>query len=149
MTKRHDKEERNKRKENIHNSLVKQAYYRVLRFLIEMPAFNYKTYQHKGHALFQAPPPVRELPVGPQYVTCQYMLNTVHIEEASYEGNDTVLADWWRQLGLDSPEKQKWIGEEELLVSQEEMRGVDHYLAFRTRARDLHPLYQTSPDVLQ
>lgn len=33
-------------------------------------------------------------------MTCQYMLNMVQIEEASYEGNDKVLKEWWHQLAL-------------------------------------------------
>jgi hypothetical protein len=44
------------------------------------------------------------------------MLNTAHIEEASYEGNDRVLKKWWRQLKLDSPDKQKQTGEEKVIV---------------------------------
>jgi hypothetical protein len=43
-------------------------------------------------------------------------LNTVHIEEASYEGNDRVLGEWWRQLQLDTADKQKQTGEEKVIV---------------------------------
>jgi hypothetical protein len=44
------------------------------------------------------------------------MLNTVHIEEASYEGNDCVLSEWWHQLKLDTLDKQKQTGEEKMIV---------------------------------
>ncbi len=44
------------------------------------------------------------------------MLNTVHIEEASYEGNDQVLKEWWHQLEVNTMEKQKKMGEDDLIV---------------------------------
>src|SRR6266481_874271 len=92
------------------------AIYRVLSFLIETPAFSFKTYDHNDHALFKSPMPVHQLPVRQDHITCQHMLNTVHIEEASYEGNDRVLKEWWRQLEVNTPEKQKKMGKDDLIV---------------------------------
>ncbi len=39
------------------------AIYRVLSFLIETPAFSFKTYNHNDHDLFKSPMPVHQLPV--------------------------------------------------------------------------------------
>jgi hypothetical protein len=44
------------------------------------------------------------------------MLNTAHIEEASYEGNNCILNKWWCQLRLDTMDKQKEIREEKVIV---------------------------------
>ncbi len=95
-----------------------RAIYRVLSFLIETPAFSFKTYDHNDHNLFKSPMPVHQLPVRRDHIACQYMLNMVHIEEVSYEGNDQVLKEWWRrcQLEVNTPEKQKKMGEDDLIV---------------------------------
>jgi hypothetical protein len=94
----------------------KSAVHHVLSILTSTPAFNFDTYNHKDHPIFKPLASVHELPIGPEHTTCQYMLDTVHMEEVSYEGNDCVLHEWWRQLGLDSPEKQKHMGEDAVLV---------------------------------
>jgi len=44
------------------------------------------------------------------------MLNTVHIEEASYEGNEKVLAEWLRQLGFKTADQKKRLALERLIV---------------------------------
>src|ERR1700722_10200890 len=44
------------------------------------------------------------------------MLNTVHIEEASYEGNEKVLAEWLRQLGFKTADQKKRLALECLIV---------------------------------
>lgn len=120
--------------------LCLQAVHRVLRFLIETTAFDFSTYQHKDSATFARPPPVHQLPVGPNNITSQYVLNTVHMEEASYEGNDRVLDEWFRQLKLDTDAEQKktarkrfvaWIGDQ-LTVSR--LRGLRQF-----RSQDMNP----------
>ena len=68
------------------------AIHQVLMYLTTAPDFSFKTYTGNKHPLF-ASHPVEELPIGQEHITCQYMLNTVHIEEASYEGNDCVLQE--------------------------------------------------------
>ena len=88
----------------------------VLSFLTGAPAFDFKNYSKNDHAVFQHPFSSDVLPVGPQHTACQFMLNTVHIEEASYEGNDRVLHEWWKQLKIDSPELQKKLGYDDLLI---------------------------------
>lgn len=44
------------------------------------------------------------------------MLDTVHIEEASYEGNERVLAEWFCQLNINSLKKRKELGLDRILV---------------------------------
>ena len=87
--------------------LRERAIHCVLHFLIDSPDFHFDTYDHKQDKIFDGPAPCQPIPVDTQHRTMQYMLNTVHIEEASYDGNDRVLAEWWKQLRLHSPERQK------------------------------------------
>ena len=113
----------------------------VLSMLTAAPKFDYESYSGKGNHVFSGAIPVRRLPSGREYATCQYMLNTVHIEEASYDGNDRVLQEWWRQLGITSLDQQKtfstasvipWVGDQ-LTVSR--IRGLQRF-----RRDDLNPL---------
>jgi hypothetical protein len=101
--------------------LRSRAISHVLSILTDTPAFDFKSYQGKNSPVFAGAIPVRKLPSGRAHATCQYMLNTVHMEEASYDGNDRVLQEWWRQLGIISPEQQKafstsfvtpWVGDQ-------------------------------------
>ncbi|EGN91948.1 hypothetical protein SERLA73DRAFT_66596, partial [Serpula lacrymans var. lacrymans S7.3] len=84
--------------------------YHVLQWLITSPKFSFETYQHCNDSVFNPPAPVQRLPSGQQYITKQYMLGTVHIEEASYKGNEMLLGEWFSQLQLDSVDKQKKTG---------------------------------------
>lgn len=96
--------------------LKAHAIHQVLMYLTTAPDFSFETYAGNKHPLFNSLPSLDKLPIGPEHVTCQYMLNTVHIEEASYEGNDRVLNNWWHQLKLDTLDKQKQTGEEKMIV---------------------------------
>ena len=96
--------------------LRERAIFRVLSFLLDSTSFDFQTYSHRNDECLKAPCPCHQLPVGPEYKTTQYMLNTVHIEEASYEGNDHVLEEWWRQLGFRSEEKLQELGTKWVLV---------------------------------
>jgi hypothetical protein len=110
-----------------------------LSFLTDAPAFAFKTYDNNDHNLFKPPSSVHQLPVGQDQTTCQYMLNTVHIEEASYEGNDWVLNEWWRQLKINTPEKWKKMGEDDLIVWAGDQLTVSHIRGLhRFRAEDLN-----------
>ncbi len=95
--------------------IKRQAVYYILRVLFESVAFDFDTYGDKDHALMAPPPPVNQLPTGPEHATCQHMLNTLHIEESSYEGNERVLQALFRQLRMDSPKAQERIGRERLI----------------------------------
>ena len=115
------------------------AVYKVLSFLTDAPAFSFETYDANYHDAFKPPTPVHQLPLGQDHMTCQYMLNTVHIEEASYEGNDKVLKEWWRQLGVDAPEKKKNMGENKLIVWAGDQLTVSRIRGLhRFRAEDLN-----------
>ncbi|KAF8222270.1 hypothetical protein L208DRAFT_1524744 [Tricholoma matsutake] len=84
------------------------AVHQVLMYLMAAPDFSFKTYTGKKHSLFNSCP-IEELPISPEHVTS-------HIEEASYEGNDCVLSEWWCQLKLDMMDKQKETGEEKVII---------------------------------
>jgi hypothetical protein len=71
--------------------LLKLATHHVLWILTEVEPFDFGTYFYKDDPLFDRPASLNQLLTGREHATCQYMLNTVHIEEASYEGNGKVL----------------------------------------------------------
>lgn len=115
-----------------------RAIYRVLSFLIGAPAFAFDTYDQNYHDLFKPPTPIHQLPVSQDQIT-QHMLNTVHIEEASYEGNDRVLKEWWRQLKLNTPEKKKKMGDDDLIVWAGDQLTVSRIRGLhKFRAEDLN-----------
>jgi hypothetical protein len=118
--------------------LKAQNIHRVLKFLIDAPQFDFDTYEHNDSNIFDRPVSLRRLPT--EHATSQYMLNTVHIEEASYEGNARILQEWFRQLNLENlSEKMQegfrplivWIGDQ-LTVSR--LRGLKKF-----RYADLNP----------
>lgn len=79
------------------------AIYHVLRFLLESPEFDYKNYAGKGSPALEPPPPVDQLPYGPDNITLQYLLGTVNIPEASYEDNNRLMEEWFQQIGWNNP----------------------------------------------
>ncbi|KAF7800317.1 hypothetical protein EIP86_011567 [Pleurotus ostreatoroseus] len=95
--------------------LREQAVYFILRMLVDADPFDFATYEHKDSDIFSRPPSVFQLPVGPEYVTLQYMLDAAHIEEASYEGNEACFEEWWRQLGITSIEDKRRMGRDKLI----------------------------------
>ncbi|KAI0691820.1 hypothetical protein BC835DRAFT_1509188 [Cytidiella melzeri] len=93
--------------------------YIIKKQLLLHPAF--ADWEHRTHPLFTRPDPVQQLPTGKEHATCQYMLDTVHMEEASQEGNRRVLQEWLRQLDLDGERALRepfldrlivWIGDQ-------------------------------------
>jgi hypothetical protein len=96
--------------------LKKCAIFHVLKTLIDSPAFDFDTYYYKDDPIFDRPESSLQLPTGKEYATCQHMLDTVHIEEASYEGNAKVLLEWLRQLHINTVDKKKSLALEHLIV---------------------------------
>ncbi|KAF8316197.1 hypothetical protein F5887DRAFT_1066774 [Amanita rubescens] len=88
----------------------------ILAVLLNSPEFQDYPAAHRKHTCLSAPPPVHELPAGEDYRNVQYMLETAPIEEASYDGNDKVIAEWFRQLRLDSDAEQKRTALHRVLV---------------------------------
>ena len=93
-----------------------QYIYQILLVLLNSPEFQDYPATHRNHKLLSPPPPVHELPIGEDARNLQYMLETAPIEEASYDGNDKVIAEWFRQLRLDSELEQKRTGLDRILV---------------------------------
>jgi hypothetical protein len=117
--------------------IEEHATYHVLRFLLSSPQFDLGTYPGKDSNVLQPPPPVRQLPTGPDHITLQYLLGTVNIPEASYADNDRLLEEWARQIGWENMgEKMKialqkvvaWIGDQ---LTVDRLRGL-----FKFRAED-------------
>ena len=63
--------------------LIKHAIYQVLKVLTHASAFEFNTYFYRDDPLFDRPTSNHQLPTGRRHATCQYMLDTVHIEEIS------------------------------------------------------------------
>lgn len=108
-----------------------QHVHKVLRILLDSPEF--ADYSYRDDPEFDPPCPVSQLPCGPQYSTQQFMLGTAPIEEASYEGNDKALIEWFTQLSLHTEEEKvrtaleciiAWIGDQ---MTIERLRGLWKY----------------------
>ena len=95
------------------------AVHQILKFLVDAPEFDFKNYKYNKSAVFSRPASTCQLPMGPAFATCQYMLDLLHIDEVSYEGNNHVLEEWFWQLTLDPKGDHLvvWIGDQ-LTVSR-------------------------------
>lgn len=120
--------------------LRNQHIFMILKVLLDSPAFDINNYEHKDNTLLSPLSPVSQLPTGPEYAICQYMLDTIHVEEASYDGNERCLAEWFRQLKilLDSNKQDVslnrlivWIGDQ-LTISR--IRGLKKLHGFDDNA---------------
>ncbi|TCD71585.1 hypothetical protein EIP91_007332 [Steccherinum ochraceum] len=87
------------------------AVYQVLQYLIEAPAFSFSSYDHRDDIVFTRPPPIHQLRARPELATCQYMLQTLHVEEASYAGNDRVIQKYLSQMGWRTDEQLRHLAE--------------------------------------
>ncbi|KAI0349173.1 hypothetical protein OH77DRAFT_1525873 [Trametes cingulata] len=105
----------------------------VLQTLLDCPEFDLPTYPQRAHDAFAAPPPVDRLPTGIEGITKQYVLGTVHIDEASYEGTDDLIREWMHQLKLDGADQRTRTGLERVLVwvgdhlTVDRLRGLANY----------------------
>ncbi|KDQ56803.1 hypothetical protein JAAARDRAFT_132254 [Jaapia argillacea MUCL 33604] len=110
--------------------IQQQGTYHVLCVLLDSPEFNFSLYSEKDTLTLTQPPPIKGLPSGSAHVTLQYMLGTVNISEASYDGNDKLLAEWFSQLRLNGIKSQKRIGLEKIItwvgdqLTVEQLRGL-------------------------
>ncbi|TFK90447.1 hypothetical protein K466DRAFT_484717 [Polyporus arcularius HHB13444] len=78
--------------------------FHILQVLVDAPEFDLSTYQFRNSHLLEPPPPVSELPCGPDHVTLQYMLGSLPIPEATYADNDKVVSALLSQMGYTSLE---------------------------------------------
>ena len=86
--------------EDADDRIEAQHEYRLLRIVLDCPDFS--DYDHHDHPIFSPPPPVEQLPSGPENATRQYILRTCEIEEASYDGTLKVMAEFFKQLNLNT-----------------------------------------------
>ncbi|KAL0956796.1 hypothetical protein HGRIS_002915 [Hohenbuehelia grisea] len=109
----------------------------VLRLLLDSDDF--ADYAHLNDPLFNAPPAVEQLPQGDEAITKQYILRTTEIEEASYDGTDKVMKEIFRQLRLDSEDKQKRTGLHRIIPWAGDQLTVDRLRGlWRYRSEDLN-----------
>lgn len=90
------------REEQASARLVPYFMHRILHYLLQAPDFDLKTYPHKDDSRLRPPPHLNKIPTGKAFTTRQYLLETQHIEEASYDGNNQLILEWLKQLRLDS-----------------------------------------------
>ena len=90
--------------------------HQILLVLLESPEFRDYPVEKQKHQCLSPPPPVHELAIGEERQIQQFMLETAPIEEASYDGNDKVIAEWFRQLKLDSKAEQRRTGLDRIIV---------------------------------
>ena len=88
----------------------------ILQFLLDSPDFDLENYNGQSNARLKPPPPVCELPAGRKNQIIQHMLPTHHIDQSTYEGNDQVIAQTWKELGLSLVEEMKKTGLECVVV---------------------------------
>ena len=106
-----------------------QARYWILRFLLESPDF--ADYPHLNNPLLAAPPPVDLLPCGPECIVQQHILETVEVDESTYDGTDQLLHKIFPDAMGQGSEAQKerigrtglipWIGDQ---LTVERIRGL-------------------------
>ena len=90
--------------------------HRVLLYFVNSPEFDFQTYADKEHNVFLPLASVKQLPHGPESITKLHILGTAHIEEASYEGNDQLIMEWFKQLNLHTEDEKKRTGLEHVIV---------------------------------
>lgn len=107
----------------------------ILKFLIDAPDFDFENYKYSDSTVFSRPESSCQLPTGHTFATRQYMLDLLHIDEVSYDGNDRVLEEWFRQLRLDGKGDQLviWAGDQ-LTVSR--IRGLKRFRCMDLNAHD-------------
>ncbi|KAH9847961.1 hypothetical protein C2E23DRAFT_871531 [Lenzites betulinus] len=108
------------------------ARYQILQFLLNSPAFT--NYTHRNSNLLTSPPPTLLLQSGPDHIAEQWILETVEVDESSYDGTDKLCNDiWLTQMGLGSEDAKRRLGEESLLVwvgdqlTVDRIRGLTRY----------------------
>lgn len=115
--------------------IEKSMTYKVLRFLLDTPEFDLSTYSGKSSSILARPLPMRQLSSGKDNITLQYLLGTVNIPKLSYENQDRLRKEWFRQLGWgEVSEKMKiamkkviaWIGDQ---LTVDRLRGLYKYRA--------------------
>ena len=93
-----------------------QNVHAVLKMLVDAPGFDFGTYKHRDSEIFASPPVLEALPTGPEHKLDQFVMNTTKINESTYEGNQQVIGEWTRQLGLNTDEDKEKIGQDWIVV---------------------------------
>ncbi|KAI0258446.1 hypothetical protein BC834DRAFT_835582, partial [Gloeopeniophorella convolvens] len=105
--------------------------YRILRFLLDTPAF--QAYSDRADPALLPPPPTDQLPAGEEHITKQFMLYTADIEEASYDGNRRAIQEWLRQLGFNGDDDKLELATDRIIafigdqLTVERLRGLMRY----------------------
>jgi hypothetical protein len=111
--------------------------HQILQFLLDSPEFDLQSYTHKDSKVLDRLAPVNQLPSGRDNIALNYLLGTVNIPEASYEDNDRLIEEFFRQIGWGPVSEQMkvamkkvvaWIGDQ---LTVDRLRGL-----FKFRAED-------------
>ncbi|KAI1782004.1 hypothetical protein LXA43DRAFT_1104951 [Ganoderma leucocontextum] len=115
-------------------AIHKMKVFHVLEVLLESREFNAPSYPHKNSAILFPPPPVNELPCGPNHVALQFMLGTLATPEATYKDNDKVISELLKQVGCSSLADFRKLSLERILfiigdqLTVERIRGLQYLL---------------------
>jgi hypothetical protein len=96
--------------------IFNQNVHTVLKMLVNAPGFKFETYEHRESRVFDRPPVSNTLPTGPEHKLDQFVMGTVKIDEASFEGNQQWVDEWSRQLRLDTDEEEEKTGRNRIII---------------------------------
>ncbi|KIJ10153.1 hypothetical protein PAXINDRAFT_164295 [Paxillus involutus ATCC 200175] len=123
--------------------ICRQTTYKVLRFLLHSPEFQFKTYAHRDSTLLAPPPLVHALPHGHNHITLQYIIGSINNPKASYADNERVMDEILSLLGLNgTPEKQCHLATEKIIawagdqLTIDRLRGLFKYRSQETNSFD-------------
>ena len=120
-----------------------QNVHTVLKMLVNTPGFQFDTYEYRDSEVFTHPPVSNALPTGPGHILEQFVMHTVKIDEASFEGNQQWIAEWSRQLGFETDEEENKTGRNRIIVWTGDQRTTSRLRRLKTfRSMDSDPYEQ-------
>ena len=110
-----------------------QNVHTVLKMLVSAPGFELDTYEHSDSEIFVGPPVSEALPTGPEHALNQFIMRTIKIDESSHAGNEQLVEEYTRQLGLDTDEEREITGRSRIVVwsgdqlTTSRLRGIKNF----------------------
>ncbi|KAF8597051.1 hypothetical protein BDV93DRAFT_569883 [Ceratobasidium sp. AG-I] len=90
--------------------------YNMIAALFRIPQLAELNLELEGHELLKPPPPIDQLPCGDQHRSKQFMLGTLDVEEASLSGNNTVIHETLKQLGIETNKQRQQLAASRLQI---------------------------------
>ena len=93
-----------------------QNVHTVLKMLISTPGFKFNTYKDRDSEIFNHPPVSEALPTGPGHALAQFILETIKIDQSTYDGNEKFVDELFRQLRLDTDDEKEKTGRNRVVI---------------------------------